>query len=168
MGPIVLLLASFIFIADAAFLFGKADAKGSGAANAVIGVLMAIMGLHIGFTSNNQAFPMILSSLSVTFAIFYLILAWCLLAGYDLKALGWYSLAAGLWVALAAVFFFGVDRIFGVFAIAWSLLFLSAWVNLSFGSSAAGNATRWLLAILAPVTLMLPAYLLITGHWPPF
>lgn len=168
MGPIVLLLAAFVFILDAAFLFGKADPKGTGVANAVIGTLMAIMGLHIGFTSEGNAFPMILSSLSVTFASFYLILAWCLLKDYDLKALGWYCLGAALWVGFATYFFFGADKIFGVFGLAWMVLFFAAFTNLAKGSALGGVLTRWLLAVCAPITLMIPAFLLIIGKWPPF
>lgn len=170
MGPIVLMIASFIFMLDAAFLFGKADPKGTGVANAVVGTMMAIMGLHIGFTSGGEAFLLILSTLSLSFAMFYLILAWCLLAEYDLKALGWYCLGPGLWVLLAALFFFTVagDWIFGIFALSWSALFLAAWGNLTFGGKLAGAITRWILAVDAIITLMIPAYLLITGNWPPF
>ena len=170
MGPIVLMIAAFVFILDAAFLFGKADPKGTGVANAIVGTMMAAMGLHIGFTAGGNAFLMILSTLSVAFAMFYLILAWCLLAEYDLKALGWYCLGPGLWVLLAAYFFFAVagDNIFGVFALSWSLLFLAAWVNLSFGNAAAGAVTRWILAIDSVITLLIPAFLLIIGKWPPF
>lgn len=168
MGPIVLLIAAFIFIVDAAFLFGKAGPRGTGVCNLAIGIVMAIMGLDIGFGANGEAFPMILSSLSATFSLFYLILGWCLLGGYDLKSLGWYSLGAGLWVILAAVYFAAVDPIFSGFAVAWSALFLSAFANLALGSNVGGVMTRWLLAICAPITLMIPAYLLITGQWPPF
>ncbi len=170
MAPIVLVLASFMFMVDAAFLFGKADPKGTAVVNAIIGILMAVMGLHIGFTAEGNAFLMILSTLSVSFATFYLVLAWCLLGEYDLKALGWYCLGPGLWVLLAALFFFtvGGDRIFGVFSLSWSLLFLSAWGSLTFGNAKAAAITRWILAIDSIITLMIPAYLLITGKWPPF
>lgn len=170
MGPIVLVIASFMFMVDAAFLFGKADPKGTGVVNAIIGILMAVMGLHIGFTSGGNAFPLILSTLSVSFAMFYLILAWCLLASYDLKALGWYCLGPGLWVLLATLFFFTVagDWILGIFALSWAVLFLAAWGNLTFGSAVSGAITRWILAVDSIITLMIPGYLLITGNWPPF
>ncbi|MFQ5856142.1 MAG: AmiS/UreI family transporter [Anaerolineae bacterium] len=168
MGPIVLQIAAFIFIGDAAFLFGKADPKGTGVANAIIGGLMAIMGLQIGFTAGGDTFLMILASLSVAFAMFYLILGWSLLKEYDLKAVGWYSLGAGLWCLLAAIFFFGTDWIFGIFALTWCALFLAAWGNLSFDHVLAGTVTRWILAVDSIIVLMLPAYLLIIGRWPPF
>jgi len=168
LGPIVLELAAFIFIVDAAFLFGKADPKGTATANAVVGVLMSIMGLQIGFTANGQAFPMILSSLTMAFSMFYLIMAWSLLGEYNLMALGWYSLPAGLWCLLAAAFFSGVDRILAVFSLAWAVLFLAAWNNLAMNSKSSGVVVRWVLAVGSIVTLMIPSYLLIVGAWPPF
>jgi len=168
MGSIVLQLAAFIFIVDAALLFGKADPKGTGAANAVIGGLMAVMGLQIGFTAGGNAFQMILCSLTMAFSMFYLILAWCLLGGYDLKALGWYCLGPGLWALLSALFFLGADRIFAVFSLVWAALFLSAWLNMAFESKPAAPVVRWILAIGSIITLMIPSYLLITGGWPPF
>jgi hypothetical protein len=61
-GPIVLLIAALIFIVDAAFLFGKADPKGTGVANVVIGVPMAIMGMYIGFSAEGNVFLMVLVS----------------------------------------------------------------------------------------------------------
>jgi hypothetical protein len=170
MGPIVLLAASFLFLTDSAFLFGKAESKGIGAVNAVVGIFMAVMGLQIGFTANGEAFPMILSSLSLTFAAFYLILAWSLLGDYALTGLGWYCLAAGLWVALAAVYFFAEagDNYFGVFSIVWSVLFLAAWANLALDKAGFAPVVRWILAVGSIITLMIPTYLLITGPWPPF
>jgi len=170
MAPIVLLIASFMFMVNAAFLFGKADPKATGVVNAIIGILMAIMGLQIGFAADGNAFPLILSTLSVSFAMFPMILAWCLLMSYDLKALGWYCLGPGLWVLLTAYFFFTVagDAILGVFALSWSALFLAAWGNMSFSNPTCGAITRWILAIDALITLMIPAYLLITKAWPPF
>jgi hypothetical protein len=170
MGAMVLLIAAFIFIVDALFLFGKADPKGTGVANISIGVPMLAMGLAIGFTSEGVAFLMIVASLAIAFAVFYIILGWCLLANYDLKALGWYCLGCGLWVPLASLFFFtaGGDWLFGLFAIAWSALFLAAWVNLVWGNALAGAITRWILAVGSVITLLIPAYLLTTGGWPPF
>lgn len=170
MAPVMLVIASFMFMVDAAFLFGKADPKGTGVVNAIVGILMAIMGLYVGFTSGGKAFPVILCTLGVSFSMFYMILAWSLLAGYDLKALGWYCLGAGLWVLLTALFFFtpGGDRIFGICALIWAVLFLTAWGNLTFGSAISGAITRWILAVGSIITLMIPAYLLITGSWPPF
>ncbi len=170
MGAMVLLIAAFIFIVDALFLWGKADPKGTGVANVGIGVTMLAMGLGIGFTSGGNPFLMIVCSLAIAFALFYIILAWCLLAGYDLKALGWYCLGCGLWVPLSSLFFFtdGGDPFFGVFALVWSAIFLAAWVNLIWGNKLAGAIVRWLLLIGSVVTLMIPAFLLTTGKWPPF
>ncbi|MGQ9599425.1 MAG: AmiS/UreI family transporter [Anaerolineae bacterium] len=170
MGAIVLLTAAFIFIVDALFLWGKADPKGTAVANVAIGVQMLAMGLAIGFTSGGNAFLMIVCSLAVAFALFYIILGWCLLAGYDLKALGWYCLGCGIWVPLSSLFFYtqGGDPYFGTFAIAWSVIFLAAWVNLIWGNKLAGAIVRWFLLVGSVVTLIIPAYLLITGHWPPF
>lgn len=168
MGPIVLQTAAFIFIVDAAFLWGKADPKGTGVVNAMVGIPMTIMGLQIGFTADGDPFAMILSSLSIAFGLFYSILAWSLLQEYDLKGLGWYCLGAGLWTLLAAIFFFGADPFLGVFALTWSALFLAAWGYLSFDHALAGTVTRWILAVDSIIILMLPAYLLIIGRWPPF
>lgn len=170
MGAIVLLLAAFIFIVDAAFLWGKADAKGAAASNILIGIPMMVIGLWLGFTSNGDAFAMILCSLALAFSLFYLIFGWSLLNGSELKGLGWYCLGPGLWTLLASLFFFtlGGDAILGVFAIIWAALFLAAWINLLWAHPVAAALTRWILAVGSIVTLMIPAYLLITGGWPPF
>lgn len=170
MGAIVLLLAALIFIVDAAFLWGKADAKGAAVSNILIGIPMMVIGLWLGFTADGDAFAMILCSLSLAFSLFYLIFGWSLLNGSDMKGLGWYCLGPGIWVPLCSIFFFtqGGDWILGVFAIIWAVLFLAAWVNLVWGHPIAAALTRWILAIGSIVTLMLPAYLLITGGWPPF
>lgn len=170
MGSIVLLLAAFIFMVDAAFLFGKADPKGTGVANVAVGVVMNVCGLQIGFTAGGNSFLMILCGLTMAFSLFYIILGWCLLSGYDLKALGWHCLGAGLFTLLSAIFFFGAggDAIFGVFALTWAALFLSAWLNLSYGTKWAGFLVKWILTVDSVITLLLPAYLLITGGWPPF
>ncbi|GEM_PF-1641951 len=170
MGPIILLLAAFIFIVDAAFLFGKADPKGAGVANVAVGVIMNTCGLQLGFTAGGNSFLMILCGLTMAFSLFYIVLGWCLLAGYDLKALGWLCLGAALFTLLSAVFFFGLgttgNTILGIFALTWATLFATAWLNLAFGTKWAGFLVKWILVVDSLITLMIPAYLLITGGWP--
>jgi hypothetical protein len=98
------------------------------------------------------------------------VLAWSLLGGFALTGLGWYSLGAGLWVLVAAGYFFfeARDSYLGVFALVWSILFLAAWGNMSFDRAKLGILVRWILGLGSIITLMIPAYLLIIGQWPPF
>lgn len=169
MSPVILTIGAFMFIIDAMFLLGRADPKSTGVANAVAGGIIGVAGLQVGFTANGVPALLFLSSLALVFAGFYLILAGCLLAGFDLKALGWWCFGAGLW-AIFSVHFFGWgpgdDLLFTLFAVTWVVLFLGAWLSLNHEHRVAAVVVPWLLLFDSVVTLMLPAYLLIIGEWP--
>ncbi|WP_418057458.1 AmiS/UreI family transporter [Pimelobacter simplex] len=169
MSPVILTIGSFMFIIDAMFLLGRADPKSTGVANAVAGGIIGVAGLQVGFTANGVPVLLFLSSLAIIFAGFYLILAGCLLSGFELKALGWWCLGASFWAVFSVHFFAwgpGNDLLFAIFAVTWVVLFFSAWLSLNHDHRGAAVVVPWLLLFDSVVTLMLPAYLLITGDWP--
>lgn len=164
MGAIVLLIAAFIFMVDAAFMLGKVKPKGAATANAIVGGLMSVLGILIAFTSQDAG-GLVVAGLSMAFAMFYLILAWDLFGEHDLSGLGWYCLGAGLYVALSAYYFFSVGDVrFGIFGICWAVLFLAAYGSMAL-QKAWGTFIGWLLAVESVVTLLVPAFLMITGKW---
>ncbi|MGI6097326.1 MAG: AmiS/UreI family transporter [Dethiobacteria bacterium] len=165
MAAVVLLLASFIFAVDAAFMFGKLEPKPTAAANAVVGAVMMVIGVVIGFTAAGDPVLMIITGLTMAFSIFYLLLAWGLLCDHKLNALGWHCLMAGLFCLASSWFFFGIgDMYFGIFAIAWGILFLIAWISLVY-EKPWNNLIAWLLSVECIFTLFIPAFLLLSGKW---
>jgi hypothetical protein len=155
-----------MFIVDAMFLLGRADPRSVGVTNAVAGTMVAVAGLQVGFTADGSSVMVFLSSLALVFAGFYLILAACLLAGFELKALGWWCLASGLWMGFSVHFFGwgpGGDGLFALFSVTWTVLFLAAALSLLLEHRASTFLVPRLLLLDSVVTLMVPAYLLIIG-----
>lgn len=168
MSPVILLIGSFMFIIDAMFLLGRADPKSTGVTNAVAGTLVAVAGLQVGFTADGSSLLIFFSSLALVFAGFYLVLAACLLAGFELKALGWWCLASGIWMGFSVHFFGwgpGNDALFAIFAVTWTVLFLAAAASLLAEHGPSTFLVPRLLLVDSIVTLMVPAYLLIIGSW---
>ncbi|WP_258359670.1 AmiS/UreI family transporter [Moorella sulfitireducens (nom. illeg.)] len=164
MAAIVLLIASFIFLVDAAFMFGKVNPKGAATANAIVGSLMAVLGLWLSGTARDGA-TLIVAGLTMAFSMFYLILAWDLFGEHDLTGLGYYCLGAGLYVALTSYFYFSIgDLRFGIFALSWAVLFLAAFASMAL-KLAWGKFIGWLLAIEGVITLLIPAFLIMAGKW---
>jgi hypothetical protein len=165
MGAIVLILASLIFIVNAAFLLGKIkQTQTVGTANAVVGVLIMTVSILNGVAATNAG-GLINAGLGMSFSLFYLMLAWDLLKDYELTGLGWYCLGAGLYSCLATYFYFSVgDMWFTIFGISWAILFF-----VSFGSMGLGKAwskvVGWLLAVESITTLLIPGFLLVIGKW---
>lgn len=164
MAAIVLLLAAFIFLVNAAFMLGKVEPKGAATANAIVGSLIAVLGLWLAGTAKDGG-TLIIAGLALTFSIFYLTLSWDLFGGHDMVGLGYYCLGAGLYVALTCYYYFSVGDVrFGIFALSWAVLFLAA-----FGAMAMkwawGSFIGWLLAIEGIITLLIPAFLIMAGKW---
>lgn len=165
MPAIALLLAAFIFAIDGMFMFGKLDPKLVGVANAVIGLIQGSIGVVIGFTAGGNPVLLVITGLIMAFSVFYLILAWGLLSGYKLNALGWHCLIGGLWCFGSSWFFFGLgDWRFGIFGIIWGVLFLSAWIALAF-EKPLNKLIGSLLWFCCIVTLLIPAYMMTVGMW---
>lgn len=164
MAAIVLLGAAFIFLVNGAFMLGKIEGKGAAAPNAVIGTLIAILSLLIAWGAKDAG-TYIVAGLAMTFSIFYLTLAWGLFGGHDLRGVGWYCLAAAIFVAFTAVFYATVpDLRFFLFAVAWAILFFLAFLAMALGASLA-KLIGWLLIIESVVTLMYPAFLILAQWW---
>lgn len=165
MGAVVLILASLIFIVNAAFLLGKIeDAKSVGASNLAVGVLIMIVAVVNGFTATSE-YALVNAGLGMAFCLFYLMLAANCLGNFDFANIGWYCLGAGLYTAMATYFYFSVgDVIFGLFGLSWVVLFF-----VTFGSMALrkpwGKIVGWLLATEGIVTLLVPGFLLLIGKW---
>ncbi|GFN22547.1 AmiS/UreI family transporter [Thermanaeromonas sp. C210] len=164
MVAIILLIAAFIFLVDAAFMLGKVNSKGAATANAIVGALMAVLGLWSSGTAKDEG-TLIVAGLTMAFSMFYLIFAWDLFGDYDLTGLGYYCLGAGLYVALTSYFYFNAgDLRFGLFAFSWAVLFLAAFASMAL-KLAWGRFIGWLLAIEGIVTLLFPAFLIMIGKW---
>lgn len=165
MAALVLVMASFIFIVDAAFMAGKVPPQPAAVANLIVGTVIGIMGLYLGVTAGGNSALLVVSGLSMTFAMFYLMLALSILGGYSLEGVGWYCLGATLFVALASLYYFSNgDMRFGVFGLAWAVLFFAAFGSLALNKPW-GKAISLILGVESIVTLLAPAYLMLAGMW---
>ncbi len=163
MGAIILLLAVYVFFVNAMYLAGKADAKGTGAANILVGIIMGIVALYFGFT-NTDLVSLTICSLSLSFTLFYLLLGWGLVRNHDLKEVGYYSLYAGGWCLLCSGYFFAsIDWRFGGLAALWGVLFLSVYGLLVVGKLWA-RFVSWLL-VGESLVMLAVVFLMVTGAW---
>lgn len=162
-GPVILLLAAYVFFVNAMYLEGKTEARGAGVTNILVGIIMGIAALYMGITSPDLA-TMTICTLSITFTLFYLLLGWGLIKGHNLKEVGYYSLYAGVWCLLCSYYFFNsIDWRFGGLSLLWGILFLSCY-GLMAGERPLNRLVSRLL-IGESILMVGTVYMMITGTW---
>jgi uncharacterized membrane protein len=166
MAAVGLLYVGGALFVNAVMLLGKAEPRSVGIFNLFVGVLQVVVPFYIIATASDQ--DVILNASGIfLFGFTYLYVGVTNLWGFDTSGLGWYC----LWVAILAIvysllnFFYFGDPIFGVIWLAWSFLWTLFFILLALKREIS-RFTGWVTMVVAWVTCVIPAYLLMTGTFP--
>lgn len=164
MSTIVLLIASYIFLVDAAFMLGVIPPKSVVAPNAIIGTIIAVLSIWMAGIARDPA-SLITAGLCLSFSVFYITLAAGLFFDFDLSGLGYYCLGAALFVSLAAYYYFSSGDIrFGIFSISWAVLFYASFASLAL-KKPLSKFIGGLLIAESLCTQLIPTFIMMIGQW---
>ena len=167
MGSVGLLYVGAVLFINGAMLLGWVDGRAAAPMNIFVGGLQVITPTYLIFTANGNQDTILSASGLYLFGFTYLYVAFNLLAGLDGTGLGYYS----LFVAVCALVFSWLnftrfnDKGFGVIWLYWAFLWLLFFLLLGRNQAGLGRYTGAVAAIEGWVTGVLPAFLLLTGHW---
>ncbi len=166
MAAVGLLYVGGVLFVNAVMLLGKAEPRSVGIFNLFVGALQVVVPFYIIATASDS--DVILNASGIfLFGFTYLYVGITNLWGFDSSGLGWYC----LWVAIIAIvysllnFFYFGDPIFGVIWLAWSFLWTLFFILLALKREIS-RFTGWVTMVVAWVTCVIPAYLLMTGTFP--
>ncbi len=166
MAAVGLLYVGAVLFVNAVMLLGKAEPRSVGIFNLFVGALQVVVPFYIIATTSDP--DVILNASGIfLFGFTYLYVGITNLWGFDTSGLGWYC----LWVAIIAIvysllnFFYFGDPIFGVIWLAWSFLWTLFFILLALKREIS-RFTGWVTMVIAWVTCVIPAYLLMTGTFP--
>jgi uncharacterized membrane protein len=167
MAAVGLLYVGAVLFVNAVMLLGKAEPRSVGIFNLFVGALQVVVPFYIIATTSDP--DVILNASGIfLFGFTYLYVGITNLWGFDTSGLGWYC----LWVAIIAIvysllnFFYFGDPIFGVIWLAWSFLWTLFFILLALKRDNITRFTGWVTMVIAWVTCVIPAYLLMTGTFP--
>lgn len=166
MAAVGLLYVGGVLFVNAIMLLGKAEPRSVGVFNLFVGVLQVVVPFYIIATASDP--DVILNASGIfLFGFTYLYVGITNLWGFDTSGLGWYC----LWVAIIAIvysllnFFYFGDPYFGVIWLMWSFLWGLFFVLLGLKREIT-RFTGWVTMVLAWITCVIPAFLLLAGRWP--
>ncbi len=166
MAAVGLLYVGGALFVNAMMLLGKAEPRSVGIFNLFVGVLQVVVPFYIIATAEDPNVILNASGIFL-FGFTYLYVGITNLGGFDTTGLGWYS----LWVAIIAIvyslfnFFYFGDPFFGVIWLMWSFLWTLFFVLLGLKREIT-RFTGWVTMVLAWITCVIPAFLLLAGRWP--
>lgn len=171
----LLVIIALMWIPVGLLFLGKGEAKGTGAATALVGAITIIGGiLQVAVFKDAWV-----GAVLIAFGILYAVVAYALLAGLDdLKSVGNVALAVGIICAIYAIVFFttgalgadgkpaGPAPYFGFCFLAYTILCLAVFLNAHGKCGAA--LVAWLLIIESVLNLWVPAFSLMVKGTLPF
>ncbi len=167
MAAVGLLYVGGALFVNAVMLLGKAEPRSVGIFNLFVGALQVAVPFYIIATAEGDPATILNASGIFLFGFTYLYVGITNLGGFDTSGLGWYC----LWVAIIAVvysllnFFYIGDPLFGVIWLMWSFLWTLFFILLALKREIS-RFTGWVTMVLAWITCVIPAFLLLAGKWP--
>jgi hypothetical protein len=166
----VLIFIAIMWIPVALFFLGKGEAKGTGAATGVVGILVVICALVQSTPLFNQ--DVFGAGLLFAHGILYLVVAYALLAGLeDMRSVGNVSLAVAIISAIyCIVYAVGTPLVpaaayLALMCAGYTALTVMVWLN-SYGKFSA-SSLAWSLIAWAFIGLWIPSFtVLTTGKFP--
>jgi putative amide transporter protein len=163
-----LLFVGAILFLNGCMLLGWVEAKSAAPLNLFVGALQVVTPTYLIFTANGDENVILFASGLYLFGFTYLYVGINLLAGLDGTGVGFYS----AFVAVCALVYAGLnfadrfnDNGFGVIWLYWSFLWLLFFLVLGLKMEGLTRYTGAVTAIQGVVTGVIPAFLLLTGHW---
>ena len=167
MAAVGLLYVGGVLFVNAVMLLGKAEPRSVGIFNLFVGALQVVVPFYIVATADDPNVILNASGIFL-FGFTYLYVGITNLWGFDTSGLGWYC----LWVAIIAIvyslfnFFYFGDWLFGIIWLLWSFLWGLFFVLLALKREDLTRFTGWVTMVLAWITCVIPAFLLLAGRWP--
>jgi hypothetical protein len=168
MATVGLLYVGAVLFINGLLLIGVVDGRAAAPINLFVGALQVITPTYLIFASGGAPAVVLAASGLYLFGFTYLYVGIGLLAGLDTTGVGWFS----LFVAIAALGFAYVnfqllgDHTFAVIWLYWAFLWALFFVVLGLKHESLTRYTGWVTIIESWVTATIPAFLLLTGHWP--
>lgn len=166
----VLIFIAIMWIPVALFFLGKGEAKGTGAATGVVGILVVICAL----VEATPLFKQDVFGAGLLFAhgILYIVVAYALLSGLeDMRSVGNVSLTVAVISAIYCIVYalgtplVPVASYLALMCAGYTALTVMVWLN-SYGKFSAGSLA-WSLIIWAFIGLWIPSFaVLTTGKFP--
>lgn len=168
MGNISLFLISSVLFVNGLALLGKADSKGTGVLNLLVGGLVVITALYSAADQgSSDQYAYLRSAGALLFGFTYLWVGVSYLLGFEWTALGWFC----LWVAIAAVpfaiaqFVLLDDPVFGIFWLIWGFLWYLFFRLMALRESSITVPVGYFTIAISFATVFWPGILLLTDKW---
>ena len=165
MSDALLVLYAAVLVVNGCFLLGKVEAKSVWPVNFIVGVIAIVCAMYIGLTGSQGDASVFVATLLLVFGIVFTMMGINLATDLDGKSMGYYCLF-GVPVCLiwAYTFYSNLGAVtFGIFCVAWAILFGLFSGILSFGKDNWAAFTGYYCFAAAFVTLLVPASLSFNG-----
>ena len=166
MGSVGLLYVGAILFINGITLLGHISGKGSAPLNFFVGAVQVFTPTYLIVSANGDAAVILGAAGLYLFGFTYLWVGLNNVLGWDGRGLGWFS----LFVVIAALGFAAHDAFeaknlpSAVMWVAWAVLWFMFFLLLARGKNI-GTQTGWVAAAEGIITGLVPAMLMLTGHW---
>lgn len=165
----ILVAIGLMWLPVALFFLGKGEAKGTGFATAVVGIL-TVLSATLQVAVFKDPFT---GGLLFAHGIFYLTVSYALLTGLqDMRSVGNVALTVALVSAIYSVIFYigtpqiSVNNYLGLMCLGYAIITCEVWLN-SFNKLSA-KVIAYSLIVWIPVGLWIPAFQLMASNKLPF
>lgn len=165
MSNAILVLYAAVLVVNGSFLLGKVEAKSVWPINIIVGNIAIICAIYIGLAQSQGDSSVFVATLLLYFAVVFVMMGINLATDLDGKSMGFYCLL-GVPVCLiwAYTFYTTLGAVtFGIFCIAWAILFALFSGILAFNKEKWANFTGYYCYTAAILTLLIPASLSFNG-----
>lgn len=169
MASVGLLYVGAVLFVNALMLLDRVDPRAAAILNLFVGALQVVLPTVLLIRAGDDLGEITAASGIYLFGFTYLYVGIGLLAGLDTTGVGWFS----LFVSIAAVVFALINFVdvgdypFGVIWLLWSFLWLLFWLVLGLKRTELTRFTGWATMLLAWLTAVLPAFLVLTDRYTP-
>jgi hypothetical protein len=167
MGLVGLLYVGAVLFVNGLLLIGVVEGRSAAPINLFVGTLQVVTPTYLIFTAAGDPLAILAASGLYLFGFTYLYVGINLLAGLDTTGVGWFSLFVAIMTLGYSYANFAIlgDRPFGVIWLMWGFLWTLFFVVLGLKYEGFTRYTGWVTIIIAWVTCVIPAFLLLTDLW---
>ncbi|WP_449277016.1 AmiS/UreI family transporter [Leucobacter sp. GX24907] len=168
MSNVGLLYVGAVLFINGLMLLGVVPGKAAAAMNLFVGGMQVVFPTLILIQANGDPALVLGASGLYLFGFTYLYVAWNTLTGASGEGLGWFSLfVAGCAVVYGVLqFTMAGDPLFGVIWFTWAVLWFMFFVLLGLGKDQLERRTGWFTLLVGIATGAIPAFMLLTEHYP--
>jgi hypothetical protein len=165
MFGIAMFYVGAVLVVNGAWLLGKADIRGAGIFNFLVGILITIMAINNHFEATELVHHLGTAN-ALLFGFTYLALAANTLFNLDGRALGWFCLFVAAVTVPNFLFNFAIGDVrFGIIWFLWGFLWFIFYLSLAMGIARLTRPAAWLSIIIGLLTAGIPGYMMLWGVW---